>query len=142
MKTRIVEYIIYSLSFFLLLLSAQSESPQLSWEIPEDVIYDAKDPQNAFDNFSWALFVAMNWPTKDDEAESSIQIGESPKAPRVWEKYVNPAMIFENEEKRVMDALKSARENKVLYRNVNGYSNQCHSWYTGSFLITPHRPDW
>ena len=76
------------------------------------------ETQKQFDLYSWAAFIALNWPAKADGTPLSDTIGTKLKAPRVWETYLSPAQIFkkggaapdpwgtpENEGTRGLDAI-------------------------------------
>lgn len=50
--------------------------------------------QRDFDNFSWQMFVALNWPADSKGAPLKKSITEAPDAPRVWEFYPSPFELF------------------------------------------------
>jgi hypothetical protein len=50
--------------------------------------------QQAFDIFSWASFVALNWPSNPDGTPMDGPITSNPTAPRVWEAYINATGVF------------------------------------------------
>ncbi len=69
----------------------------LSSDLPHDVTLavPTAPAQEDFDLFSWQSFVALNWPAKaDGKPDTSVTIGQSPTAPRVWEKFIHPADVF------------------------------------------------
>ena len=64
------------------------------YEIPENPPSSA-DPLQAFGNFAWETFVALNWPSDCSGAPlEEEEIGQDSKAPRVWEFYNYPEDIF------------------------------------------------
>ncbi|GAA5495178.1 hypothetical protein Rhal01_01353 [Rubritalea halochordaticola] len=52
------------------------------------------ETQKQFDLFSWATFVALNWPADDQGNPKGDSISAHPDAPRVWETYLSPTQIF------------------------------------------------
>ena len=50
--------------------------------------------QQAFDIFSWASFVALNWPSNPDGTPMAGPITSNPTAPRVWEAYIDATGVF------------------------------------------------
>ena len=50
--------------------------------------------QQAFDIFSWASFVALNWPSNPDGTPMDGPITSNPTAPRVWEAYIEATGVF------------------------------------------------
>lgn len=53
--------------------------------------------QAHFDQFSWQMFVALNWPAGEDGDPSSSTIGTDPTAPRVWQYYTSAGDYFDPE---------------------------------------------
>lgn len=78
--------------------------PNISSELPPDVNYPMATPpatppsfeelQTQFDNWSWAMFVALNWPANAAGPMTETPIGTSPNSPRVWELWINPSDLF------------------------------------------------
>src|SRR4029078_3248393 len=54
--------------------------------VPED--------QRPFDNFSWQLFLALNWPADAQGNPLPGAIADHPEEPRVWMSYARPVDIF------------------------------------------------
>ncbi|MET0392770.1 MAG: hypothetical protein ABW019_06495 [Chitinophagaceae bacterium] len=50
--------------------------------------------QIPFDVFSWQTFVALNWPSDSAGNPVGNSPSDFPDAPRVWERYTDPATIF------------------------------------------------
>lgn len=64
------------------------------YEIPENPPSSA-NPLQAFGNFAWETFVALNWPADcSGSALKGKEIGQDSQAPRVWEFYNYPDDIF------------------------------------------------
>ncbi len=54
-----------------------------------------KSIQHAFDVFSWESFIALNWPAgANGEADTSVTIGDKPRAMTVWQNYKESRDIF------------------------------------------------
>ncbi len=53
--------------------------------------------QRPFDNFSWQMFVALNWPADGQGAPIKGAFADHPRAPRVWEFYPNPFALLPRE---------------------------------------------
>jgi hypothetical protein len=53
--------------------------------------------QQGFDIFSWASFVALNWPSNPDGTPMSGPITSNPTAPRVWEAYIDATGVFKSQ---------------------------------------------
>jgi len=68
--------------------------PQLRPDIPSDVA--GPPTQDTLDAFSWQLFVALNWPTRNGQADRASTIGQAPTTPRVWEFYTDPIDLFQS----------------------------------------------
>ncbi|HEY8019491.1 MAG TPA: hypothetical protein VIH93_00225, partial [Thermoanaerobaculia bacterium] len=87
----------------------------LGSSIPQDVAATAR--QDDFDNHAWALFVALNSPS-----EPGKTIGDAPRAPRLWETFVDPIDVFQ--QGGVARALPMARGHgaghKVFYLSHSG----------------------
>ena len=50
--------------------------------------------QPYFDVFSWQSFIALNWPADSTGEPLDTMIGDAPRAPRVWELYDDPSVVF------------------------------------------------
>jgi hypothetical protein len=77
--------------------------PAVSSTLPFDATFPNIPPPNnptipqiqqAFDIFSWASFVALNWPSNPDGTPMSGPITSNPTAPRVWEAYIDSTGVF------------------------------------------------
>ena len=53
--------------------------------------------QQGFDIFSWASFVALNWPSNPDGTPMDGPITSNPTAPRVWEAYIDATGVFKSQ---------------------------------------------
>jgi hypothetical protein len=75
-------------------LRALSETPKKS--APPFTISDEKIPsaQRLFDIFSWQSFLALNWPAKPDGQPDKSKNLTDAAAPRVWEYYVDAALVY------------------------------------------------
>jgi hypothetical protein len=70
--------------------------------VPHDILgklnpgYNGLSPatQLLFDWFSWQSFVALNWPANPDGTPTHDLIGQNPGAPRIWEFFQPPEVIF------------------------------------------------
>ncbi len=72
------------------------ESPILSSQIAQDLtIKNRRQMQKEFDEFSWLLFVALNWPANaEGKASKELEIGSAPDARRVWQSYPYAEEVF------------------------------------------------
>jgi hypothetical protein len=70
-------------------LSFPAVSSTLPYDAPESSAL-----QQAFDIFSWASFVALNWPANPDGTPMDGPITSNPTAPRVWETYIDATGVF------------------------------------------------
>jgi hypothetical protein len=72
--------------------------PSVSSTLPFDATFSQKPTvdqlQQAFDIFSWASFVALNWPSNPDGTPMDGPITSNPTAPRVWEAYIAATGVF------------------------------------------------
>jgi hypothetical protein len=76
--------------------------PAVSSTLPYDATFSTgKSPntsvnpvQQAFDIFSWASFVALNWPSNPDGTPMGGPITSNPTAPRVWEAYIEATGVY------------------------------------------------
>ena len=76
--------------------------PAVSSTLPYDATFSTgKSPntsvspvQQAFDIFSWASFVALNWPSNPDGTAMGGPITSNPTAPRVWEAYIEATGVY------------------------------------------------
>lgn len=78
----------------LALIDDRVSTQELSSHIPVNPEF-SDYPERAFGQFAWETFVALNWPA--DCGGSPLpneEIGQAPKAPRVWEFYNFPEQIF------------------------------------------------
>jgi len=75
-------------------LQPLQQPAQLRPGIPSDVA--GPPTQDTLDTFSWQLFVALNWPTKDGQADRATTIGQASATPRVWELYTDPIDLFQS----------------------------------------------
>ena len=83
-------------------LCAQAPNDQLCSFLPQDVIvelpnaYQGISPsfQRPFDQFSWQMFVALNWPADANGNPLPASITENSGAPRVWLSYATPFQVF------------------------------------------------
>jgi hypothetical protein len=83
-------------------LCAQAPNDRLCSFLPQDVIvalpnaYQGITPQlqRPFDQFSWQMFVALNWPADASGNPLPVSIGDEPDAPRVWLSYATPFEVF------------------------------------------------
>ncbi len=78
------------------------DTTQLCSKIPHDIVHQlsfdykalTETDQFAFDNFSWQMFVALNWPADGQGNPLATTIGSAPSAPRVWEFYPTGDTVF------------------------------------------------
>jgi hypothetical protein len=83
-------------------LCAQAPNERICSFLPQDVIvalpnaYQGISPQlqRPFDQFSWQMFVALNWPASPDGTPLDVPIDQEPDAPRVWLSYATPFEVF------------------------------------------------
>jgi hypothetical protein len=73
--------------------------PAVSSTLPFDATFSSQSStldsvQQAFDIFSWASFVALNWPSNPDGTPMDGPITSNPEAPRVWEAYIEGTGVF------------------------------------------------
>jgi hypothetical protein len=72
--------------------------PTVSSTLPFDATFSQNPTtdqvQQAFDIFSWASFVALNWPSNPDGTPMDGPITSNPTAPRVWEAYIEQTGVF------------------------------------------------
>jgi len=72
--------------------------PAVSSTLPYDATFNTNPTnaqlQQAFDIFSWASFVALNWPSNPDGTAMDGPITSNPTAPRVWEAYIDATGVF------------------------------------------------
>lgn len=69
----------------------------LSPAVPDDVTPAGETlSQDDLDNYSWQLFIAMNWPATESGAVPET-MGELPENPRVWETYIDGTTIMERD---------------------------------------------
>lgn len=81
---------------------AQAPHDQPCPFVPHDVTvslqagYSQLSPQDQrpFDNFSWQLFLALNWPADAQGNPLPGPINANPEAPRVWMFYPTPQDVF------------------------------------------------
>ncbi len=66
--------------------------------------------QPPFDVFSWQTFIALNWPADARGNPLNCSLNQNTSAPRVWESYTDPAVVFNSEEAPL---LLSVNESKV-----------------------------
>jgi hypothetical protein len=73
--------------------------------------------QQPIDTFSWKTFIALNWPADSAGHPIGKSIADLPNAPRVWERYMDPAAIFGYSTPGLTLRLAAARQNvqKFLY---------------------------
>lgn len=71
-----------------------AHGPVLSSEVPSDVTPTESPTKADLDDYSWRMFVALNWPSENG-APSSSPIGTRPDAIRVWETYLDATTILE-----------------------------------------------
>jgi hypothetical protein len=62
--------------------------------LPDDISVD--NLQRAFDIFSWATFIALNWPANSDGTPMPVSIGSNLPAERVWETWLTPDQVFKS----------------------------------------------
>lgn len=83
-------------------LCAQAPNDRLCSFLPHDITLSLVDAyqgispelQRPFDEFSWQMFVALNWPADANGNPLPVSIGEAPHAPRVWLSYATPFDVF------------------------------------------------
>jgi hypothetical protein len=79
--------------------------PTVCPRLPFDVTFGASttpanDPsavaftQKPFDLFSWASFIALNWPADADGRPIGERIGDQENAPRIWETFISAPQVF------------------------------------------------
>jgi hypothetical protein len=74
--------------------------PAVSSTLPFDATFGSSTSlttdqvQQGFDIFSWASFVALNWPSNPDGTPMDGPITSNPTAPRVWEAYIEASGVF------------------------------------------------
>ena len=73
--------------------------------------------QPPFDVFSWQTFIAINWPADASGNPKGGSLDSYSTAPRVWEHYTDPALIFNDANSTLFLHLKGARDagEKLLY---------------------------
>jgi hypothetical protein len=84
--------------------------PTVSSTLPSDATFppninDPKLPvqqlvdelQQGFDIFSWASFIALNWPSNPNGTPMAGPITSNPTAPRVWEAYIDATGVFKSQ---------------------------------------------
>jgi hypothetical protein len=72
--------------------------PAVSSTLPYDATLGTQaELQQAFDIFSWASFVALNWPSNPDGTPMDGPITSNPTAPRVWEAYIDASGVFKSQ---------------------------------------------
>jgi len=91
-------------------LTSQPRAPHLTPAIPAGIT--GTPSQRAYDTLGWQLFVALNWPAKNGEADRSVTIGQAAGAPRVWDFFTDPIDIFKSSSLCPDD--KPSAQNKVL----------------------------
>jgi hypothetical protein len=104
----------------------------------------AANTQRPFDNFSWQLFVALNWPADKDGNPSPKPIGSDPTAPRVWEFYPTPAELFPQPlpaENRAPAALVQAASGKKPRRLYTWFSTRSNPPNLKPDSLSVVRPD-
>lgn len=93
---------VWSYSFFPVTRSS-TQRRTLRSEIPSDVTGDRRDAArelDAFNNFAWELFVALNWPARGGAANGARKIGEDlpdlkdPNRKVVWETFPDAATFM------------------------------------------------
>ncbi|HNE29558.1 MAG TPA: hypothetical protein PLW66_10335 [Saprospiraceae bacterium] len=74
--------------------------------------------QPPFDIFSWQTFIALNWPSDARGAPLNCPLNEHPNAPRVWERYVDAAALFQHGDAPLLLAIDeaAAKGQKFFYR--------------------------
>lgn len=74
--------------------------------------------QPPFDIFSWQTFIALNWPADAKGNPLNCALGDNPRAPRVWETYVDAAQLFDAGNAPLMLAINesAARGQKFFYK--------------------------
>lgn len=92
--------------------SPPAKTPDLSSAAPKDVA--APGDKDAYDDYSWAMFVALNRPAG---RAGGTKIGEEPRALRVWEAFQDPIEIFQEKdaERNFPQALRRPAGRKVIY---------------------------
>jgi hypothetical protein len=72
--------------------------PTPSSKLPFDVTFGAdlekEHKQQAFDLFSWASFIALNWPAGGSGEPIGKSLGDEPNAARVWETFISAPQVF------------------------------------------------
>jgi hypothetical protein len=80
------------------LLPPGLQFPDVGPTLPFDAQFNQQptldDVQKGFDLFSWASFVALNWPANADGTPMGGTIGDHAQAPRIWETYATASMVF------------------------------------------------
>ena len=104
----------YCFSFAYFFNSAESASaqPKITADYPEDVDYPMATPpatplsysdlQEKYDNWSWAMFVAINWPSNEGSATT------------IWETWGDPVDLFGAADPEEKKFYKSRRKNGRL----------------------------
>ncbi|MBV9125101.1 MAG: hypothetical protein JO112_17230 [Planctomycetes bacterium] len=79
-------------------LPAGLQFPAVASNLPLDVTFatqqTVENDQKAFDLFSWASFIALNWPADPNGQPLAGKISDHPEAPRVWETYIASSQVF------------------------------------------------
>ena len=77
--------------------------PAVSSTLPFDATFGSSTSltidqvQQGFDIFSWASFIALNWPSNPDGTPMDGPITSNPTAPRVWEAYIDATGVFKSQ---------------------------------------------
>jgi hypothetical protein len=72
-------------------LSDSPDAGEPPYSIPDSNVPAA---QRLFDVFAWQSFLALNWPATSDGAPDPTKTIADATAPRVWESYVDVALVY------------------------------------------------
>ncbi|HYU33928.1 MAG TPA: hypothetical protein VEW48_17380 [Thermoanaerobaculia bacterium] len=104
------------LGSLLLCASPPAAQPVLTSEPPHEVA--APGDKDAYDNYSWAIFVALNWPAvRSGAPQGEKKIGDEPQTPRVWETFQDPIEVFQKGDpaREYPEVLRRPAGRKVIY---------------------------
>lgn len=71
--------------------------------------------QRLFDVFSWQTFVALNWPANAAGNPIGKHINSYPDAPRVWETYQDPSVVFGGGSQELLLHAGSAKQENMKF---------------------------
>jgi hypothetical protein len=72
-------------------------SPTMPFDMTKPAMPNIEDDQKAFDLFSWAQFISLNWPSKADGTPLPGTLDANPTEPRVWERFIAARQVFKKD---------------------------------------------